>query len=245
MMTKKYRTSLPYKVTQSMTGCILVLAGIQAARAGSPPQNLFVGGGSYSASSQFAYAGSIMPLGGGTLGKGFFVSPFASWGRYTFEKNGRTFTGADPSASLGFGYGWQMPHLDLSLSLAGGYSNTTVTPYAPPGSFHGGQWFAEPEIYAQTTLFKNASLTFNGGYLTGLRSYWSSTYLLIPATQSVSIGPEIDFGGGVNYRTRTYALRVADKISNTVGLDFSVGATTDLPGPYHPYVALNLSVPFQ
>lgn len=245
MTQARHRILLPRTATRGMVACIVALAGIPAARAGSSAQNLFVGGGSYSASSQFAYAGAIMPLAGGTLGKGFFLSPFASWSRYTFEKDGRTFTGSEPSASLGVGYGWQLPHLDLNLSLAGGYSNTTVTPYAPSGSFHGGQWFAEPEIYAHALLPKGASLTFNGGYLTGLRSYWSSAYLLVPATQSISLGPEVDFGGGINYRTRTYALRVSDKITKSVGVDLSAGATTNLPGPYHPYVALNLSVPFQ
>lgn len=244
MTRVRCRAFLPRVATRGVAACLFSLAGIAAARAGSP-QNLFVGGGSYSASSQFAYIGSILPLAGGALGKGFFVSPFASWSRYTFEKDGKTFTGSEPSASLGVGYAWQLPHLDLNLSVAGGYSNTTVTPYAPAGSFHGGQWFAEPEIYAHVHLPEGASLTVNGGYLTGLRSYWGSSYLLVPVTRSVSIGPEVDIGGGVNYRTRTYALRVADMITDSVGVDFSAGATTNLPGPYHPYVALNLSVPFR
>ena len=44
---------------------------------------------------------------------------------------------------------------------------------------------------------------------------------------------------------RTFALRVADKLTSSLDVDLSAGATTNLPGPYHPYVALNLSVPFR
>ena len=224
--------------------CISTIAITATARA-APHTNLFIAGGQYANSSQSAYLGAILPLPGGTLGKGFFVSPFAGWNRYTFQKNGQSFTGSEPSASVAIGHAWDEPDFNLSLSVAGGYSNTTVTPYAPKGSFHGGQWFAEPEIYAQLKLPAGATATVNGGYLTGMRSYWSSAYLLVPVSPSISIGPEADFGGGINYRSRTYALRVADKLTSSLDVDLSAGATTNLPGPYHPYVALNLSVPFR
>lgn len=224
--------------------CLATLATAGRAHA-DIRQNLFIAGGQYSSSSQSAYAGSIVPFPGATLGKGFFISPFVGLNRYTFRKNGQLFTGTEPAASLGIGHGWTTKTFDLNLSLAGGYSNTRVSPYAPSGSFHGGMWFAEPEIYAHAMLPKGASVTFNAGYLTGVRSYWTTAYLLIPVTSRLSVGPEADFGGGINYRNHAIALRFATRVTNSLEVDFSGGAMTNVPGSYHPYVALNLSVPFK
>lgn len=224
--------------------CLATVAMGSAAKA-NPHQNLLIAGGQYSTSSQSVYLGSITPLAGGTLGDGYFISPFVGWNRYTFQKNGQTFTGSEPTASLGIGRGWKTKHFDLSLSVAGGYANTNVSPYAPSGSLHGGKWFVEPEIYAHASLPRGVSFTFNGGYLTGLRSYWASTYILVPVTSSFSVGPEADFGGGINYRNHAFALRVSDKVTNSLVVNASAGALTNIPGSYHPYFALNLSVPFQ
>jgi hypothetical protein len=233
-----------FRVAQSgFAACLVAVSAAGTAKA-DPTQNLFIGGGQYSSSSQYVYLGDITPIAGGSLGKGLFVSPFVSWSRYTFQKNGTEFTGSQPAASLGFGYAWTTKPLSVSLSLAGGYSNTSVSPFAPSGSFHGPQWFAEPEIYAQAHLPAGITVTGNGGYLTGSRDFWVTTYAMVPVTAALSIGPEADLGGGINYRNHTIALRLADQLTPRLAFTVSGGATTDVPGSYHPYVGMGLSVPF-
>jgi hypothetical protein len=227
-----------------LLACFLVMTTGRAW--GDPPsQSLFIGGAQYSAPSQFAYAGAIIPFAGGTLGQGFYVSPFFGWSRYTFLNNGTEITGSEPAPSLAIGRAWSGKRYSLSLSIAGGYSNTSLSPYAPPGSFRGAEWFAEPEVYAQVALPAKASLTVNGGYLTGLRSFWVSTYAMAPLTGRFSAGAEADFGGGINYSNHAFAMRLADQFTNQLTLTASLGAMANVPGNYHPYIALAVSLPFQ
>ena len=226
-----------------LTWFLLLLAG--PAWGDQQTQSLFIGGAQYSAPSQFVYAGAIIPFAGGRLGQGFYVSPFVGWSRYTFLNNGTTITGSEPAPSLGIGHAWSGKRYSISLSIAGGYSHTSLSPYAPPGSFRGTEWFAEPEVYAEVALPAKSSLVVNGGYLTGLRSYWVSTYAMTPLTGRFSAGAEADFGGGINYRNHTFALRLADQFTNQLTLTASLGAMTNVPGNYHPYIALTVSLPFQ
>lgn len=224
--------------------CLVAMSAAELAKA-QPPETMIIAGGQYSSVSQYAYLGDITPVAGGSFGQGLYISPFLSWGRYTFQKDGRGFTGTQPAGSLGIGYAWTTQPLSLSLSIAGGYSNTSVSPYAPQGSFHGPQWFAEPEVYAQLHLPAGISVTGNGGYLTGSHSFWVTTYAMVPVTPALSIGPEADFGGGTNYRNHTIALRLTGQLTPSLALTLSGGASTNVPGSYHPYAGLGLSVPFQ
>jgi hypothetical protein len=244
-MNTNHAVRVVFRVAQSgLVACLVAVSAAGIAKA-APPVNLFIAGGQYSSSSQYAYLGDITPIAGGSLGKGFFISPFLSWSRYTFQKNGVGFTGSQPAGTIGLGYAWTTQPLSVSLSLAGGYSNTSVSPYVPAGSFHGPQWFAEPEIYAQAHLPAGITVTGNGGYLTGSRDFWATTYALVPVTPTLSIGPEADFGGGINYRNHTVALRLADQLTPNLAFTISGGATTNVPGSYSPYVGLGLSVPFR
>jgi len=222
---------------------LAVVAGVP--RAWAAPQSLAIAGAQYSRSGSYVYLGAIRPIGGGELGHGFFILPFLGWSRYTFRQDGTEFSGNQPAASLAIGRAWSVHGFSLSLSLAGGYSNTTLSPHAPPNSFRGGQWFAEPELWARASLPGGASVTVNGGYLTGLRSYWATAYGQIPITRFVAVGPEVDFGGGTNYRNHTIALRIADQLTPRLALTLSAGATTNVPGSYHPYVSFSLSLPFR
>ena len=242
--TRSKRRVLP-AARAGLLACVLLVSAAGRAWADPPPQNLFIGGAQYSAPSQFAYAGAILPFAGGTLGHGFYVSPFIGWSRYTFMSDGTQITGSEPAPSLGIGHAWSGKHYSLSLSVAGGYSHTSLSPYAPPNSFRGSEWFAEPEVYAQGSLPGGSSLTVNGGYLTGLRSFWVSSYAMIPLAARFSAGAEADFGGGINYSNHVFALRVADQLTNQLTLTASLGAATNVPGNYHPYVALAVSLPFQ
>lgn len=226
-------------------GCLALLAWPNSAQAADASQNLLIGGAQFSRTSQFAYLGTILPIDGGTLGHGLFISPFLSRSQYTFSQNGTEFTGTQPSASLGVGYSWSTKQLSVSLSVAGGYSNTTLSPYSPPNAFRGAQWFAEPELYTQLALPAGSSFTFDGGYLTGLRSFFVTTYLQVPVGDAISIGPEADFGGGINYRNHTFALRVSDQLTKRLAVNLSAGATTNVPGNYHPYVGVGFSLPFR
>jgi len=232
--------------------CVALLAAGRAAQAQSTQnqstqnqssQNLLIAGGQGSSNAQFAYLGMIAPIAGGTLGHGPFVVPFFGWSRYTFNQNGTEFTGSEPSGSLGFGYAWTTNVLSVSLSIAGGYSNTTLSPYAPPGAFKGSQWFAEPQMYAQLKLPAGVTVTGDGGYLTGLRSYFVTSYAQVPVTDAVAVGPEADFGGGINYRNQTFGLRVSDRVTPGLTVALTGGAQTNIPGNYRPYFALALSVP--
>lgn len=226
-----------------LLGSLLLLPAIPVASAASP-QNLLISGGNYSSNAQFAYLGAVVPVAGGSLGHGFFVSPFFGWVRYTFQRNGVQFTGTEPAGSLGVGYAWTTDWLNLSLSVAGGYSNTSVSPYVPPDTFHGVQYFAEPEVYAQLKLPAGITWTAIGGYLTGLRSYFVSSYQMVPITPAIAIGPEEDFGGGINYRNQAFALRVNYQVTPGLNVALSGGEQTNIPGSYHPYVAVALNVPF-
>ncbi|HET9148574.1 MAG TPA: hypothetical protein VFN77_11005, partial [Acetobacteraceae bacterium] len=72
-----------------------------------------------------------------------------------------------------------------------------------------------------------------------------TTFLLVPLTSRVAIGPEADFGGGINYENHTFALRISGQVTSRLSLAASFGAMTDVPGHFHPYVGFAVTRPFQ
>lgn len=221
---------------------VLATFGLQApARAAS---GLLIAGANYSAVGSYAYLGDIKPVAGGTLGNGFFVSPFVGVSRYTFTGNATNFTGYQPAASLGVGYSGGFGPISYSLSGAGGVAYTSLSPFRPTGSITGAQAFLEPEIYLQANTSRHTRLVMNGGYLLGLRSYWFCAYQQTDLGQRFSAGPELDLGGGSNYRNQAMALRLGYRITAAVSLSVSVGAQRSGAGAWTPYVALGLSAPF-
>lgn len=207
-------------------------------------ENLMISGGQASRTSDFAYIGVITPLGQARLGDGIFLSPILDISRYTFNQSHTGFTGLQPSASLALGYATAINGTNISLSVAGGYAHTSLSPYVPSGSMNGSAVFVEPEIYMHIPLPAHASLTANGGYLLGLRSYWFLTYAAIPIGGAFSIGPEIDLGGGPNYRSRVIAMRGNGNITPKLGFSVTLGAIADAAGSFTPYAGFTLNYPF-
>lgn len=206
-------------------------------------QNLAVVGAQASRSSDYAYAAVLMPIGQSRLGDGYYLSPDIGVSRYIFNQDHTGFTGVQPSVTLGLGYATTLAGTSLSLSIAGGYAHTNLTPYALPGSLQGNSVFAEPQIWLQVPLPTRVKLTANGGYLLGLRSYWFLTYAAIPVAGTFSLGPEIDLGGGSNYRNEVFALRGNANITPQLGASLTLGAIADSAGEYDPYVGFTLNYP--
>lgn len=227
----------------AILGTALLTGMMFAGPAHAASQSLLLGGAQYSGDNDYVYLGALKPIAGGKLGDGFYVSPFLGVSHYTFTQNNLGFTGNQPAVSLGVGYAWTRPGFSLSLSLAGGYADTFLSPYKPSGSIIGGQLFAEPEIYTRIALPGNGSVTINSGYLAGIRSFFGSVYSLVPVNKTLSIGPEVDFGGGINYRDHSFALRIQDQLTSQLTLTLSAGASTNVPVAYKPYVAFTFSLP--
>jgi hypothetical protein len=207
-------------------------------------QNLAIAGGQASRSADYAFAGVIHPIFDGQLGNGLFLAPIIGVSRYTFNQNEIRLTGTQPAVSLGIGYSTKLGPASASLSVAGGYANTTISPYVPNGSVHGGEFFVEPQVWLRVPVGKYTSVTANGGYLTGLRSYWFVGYAAYSLTPRLAIGPELDLGGGPNYRNRMLGVRFKIQASPRIGVAFTLGAITNIPGSYRPFVGINFVLPF-
>lgn len=233
-MSMKPRTGL-FAVT-----CVLILGSLSGE---TQAQTLAIAGLQASRSSDFAYVGSIVPVGRAKLGDGYFLSPMFSFNRYTFDQNGTGFTGLQPSVSLGFGYATTLANTSLSISVSGGYAHTNLTPYAPSGSLNGSSFFTEPQIWMRVPLPERVALTANGGYLLGLRSYWFVTYLAIPLDSAFSVGPEIDLGGGPKYRNRVIGLRGSGNITSRLSYSLTLGAISNSTGQYNAYAGFTLDYP--
>lgn len=225
------------------SAAVVLLAGVFLRPAQA--QMMAIAGGQTSRAADYAYTGIIDPLFDGKLGSGWFISPMLGLNRYSFKQNTTRFVGTQPSGSLGLGYSISGKAGSISLSVAEGYGQASISPYAPAGSVHGGQFFTEPEIWAQVPLAPWLHITANGGYLTGLRSYWFVTYAAATITPRISVGPEIDLGGGPNYRSQVVAARFNTQITQRLGVSLSLGGITNIPGSYHPYAGVGLTLPFQ
>lgn len=206
-------------------------------------QTLAIAGVQASQTSDFAYVGTLVPVGQAKLGNGYFLSPMLSINRYTFDQNGTGFTGLQPSVSLGLGYATMLANTSLSISVSGGYAHTSLTPYAPSGSLNGGSFYAEPQMWMRVPLPEHVALTANGGYLLGLRSYWFVTYLAKPLNEVFSVGPEIDLGGGPKYRNRVIGLRGNGNVTSRLGYSLTLGAISNSAGQYNAYASFTLNYP--
>lgn len=208
-------------------------------------QSLLIGGAQASRSSDYGYFGLIDPVWGGRLGEGFFLAPIVGVSRYSFIQSDTRYTGLQPAASLGFGYAFSMAGLKTNLSLAAGYANTSLSPYLPTGAVHGGRGFLEPSVWVMAPIAPRLSVVVNGGYLTGLDSYWFTSYAQYRIAPHFMLGPELDMGGGPNYRNRMIGLRLGTEIAHRVQLSGTLGAITDIPGSYHPYIGLGVTLPLR
>lgn len=230
-------------MTRRLTTLAVVAATAMPAMAYA--QNLAISGVQASRTADYAFAGVIHPILGGQLGKGLFLAPIAGVSRYTFNQEATRFTGTQPSVSLGLGYATSLGPASVSLSTAAGYANTTISPYVPSGSDHGGQFFVEPQIWLRVPLGRRLAVTVNGGYLTGLRSYWFVGYGSYRITPRFALGPEVDLGGGPSYRNRMLGVRFSIQATARLGVDVTLGGITNIPGSYQPFAGINLDLPFR
>jgi hypothetical protein len=208
-------------------------------------QSLLIGGAQASRASDYGYFGLIDPVWGGRLGEGFFLAPIVGVSRYSFIQSNTRFTGLQPAASLGLGYAFSIAGLKTNLSLAAGYANTSLSPYVPTNAVHGGKAFLEPSLWALAPIEPRLSVVVNGGYLTGLRSYWFTSYAQYRIAPQVTLGPELDMGGGPNYRNRMFGLRLGAKVAEQLELSGTLGEITNIPGSYHPYIGLGVTLPLR
>ncbi len=232
-----FRAFLP----TALVGLLVLTAAPDVAVA----QSLLIGGAQASRASDYGYVGLIDPVWGGRLGEGFFLAPIIGVSRYSFTQSNTRFTGLQPAASLGVGYAFSIAGVNTNLSLAAGYANTSLTPYLPAGAIHGGRGFLEPSLWVMAPITPRLSVVVNGGYLTGLRSYWFTSYAQYRFAPHFTLGPEIDMGGGPNYRNRMIGLRLGTEVAHRLQLSGTLGAITNIPGSYHPYVGLGVTLPLQ
>ena len=230
----------PVLVTMVL-GLLVLTAAPEVAMA----QSLLIGGAQASRASDYGYFGLIDPVWGGRLGQGFFLAPIIGVSRYSFNQSNTRFTGLQPAASLGLGYAFSIDGVNTNLSLAAGYANTSLTPYLPAGAVHGGRGFLEPSLWVMAPIARKLSVVVNGGYLTGLRSYWFTSYAQYRIAPHFTLGPEFDMGGGPNYRNRTIGLRLGTDIAHRLQLSGTLGAITNIPGSYHPYFGLGVTLPLR
>lgn len=184
-----------------------------------------------------AYLGTVLPLAGGTLGKGWVQRYWLDYTAYRYEKTPEQdidarVTGLE--AALGFqggaGADW------WSVYLGGRYDNARLSPDDPLNENRGGDFAIKLQLEGETALSSAWRVNGIASHLVGQSSYWLRLRAHTTLDNQLLLGPELIVQGDPLYRLFKLGVYVGGiKLGRNVELTVKVGASklnSDSVGAY-------------
>ena len=194
-------------------------------------QNLLLGGVQWGPQNSYSYLGGVLPVAGGQLGKGWFVTAFASYLTYQYRSgNPIEFVQTKvPGFNAGIGYAWKGASYAVALSGSVGDQYFSVAPHelpnAPSPQPEGNVPTFTPQIQARYNLSPQFYLSTIDSYSFGQSSYWSRFRGEYQPVWWLSVGPEGIIQGGQNYRIRQMGAFASFQLGQGWGTELEGGIT--------------------
>ena len=194
-------------------------------------QNLLLGGVQWGPQNSYSYLGGVLPVAGGQLGKGWFVTAFASYLTYQYRSGNpiELVQTKVPGFNAGIGYAWKGASYAVALSGSVGDQYFSVAPHdlpnAPPPRPEGNVATFTPQIQARYDLSHQFYLSTIDSYSFGQSAYWSRFRGGYQPVWWLSVGPEGIIQGGQNYRIRQIGAFASFQLGHGWGIELEGGVT--------------------
>lgn len=194
-------------------------------------QNLLLGGVQWGPQNSYSYLGGVLPVAGGQLGKGWFVTAFASYLTYQYRSGNpiELVQTKVPGFNAGIGYAWKGASYAVALSGSVGDQYFSVAPHdlpnVPPPRPEGNVATFTPQIQARYDLSHQFYLSTIDSYSFGQSAYWSRFRGGYQPVWWLSVGPEGIIQGGQNYRIRQIGAFASFQLGHGWGIELEGGVT--------------------
>ena len=194
-------------------------------------QDLLLGGVQWGPQNSYSYFGGVLPVAGGQLGKGWFVTAFASYLTYQYHSGNpiELVQTKAPGFNAGMGYAWKGASYALALSGSVGDQFFSVTPRvlpnAPPPQPEGNVATFTPQIQARYDLSHQFYLSTSDSYSFGQSAYWSRVRGGYQPMWWLSVGPEGFIQGGQNYHIWQIGAFASCQLGYGWGIELESGVT--------------------
>jgi hypothetical protein len=197
---------------------------------------LALGGFDLSKDGNSAYIGTIVPVAGGSLGKGPAVRLWADYNTYSYTSSGQVIDAKATGVEAALAYQVSAGENWGSLSVGPRYSYTRLSPADPGNKESGAQWGVKVQAGGEVAVSPEFFVNAFAAYTTGSEAYWARLRVLYQFGSGLRTGPELIAHGNTVYDARQVGWAVTGiKITSSAELGLKGGVRRTKGESTHPY----------
>lgn len=201
-----------------------------------------------SSNGSYSYLGTVIPMAGEQLGRGWYHKAVISMIRYRFESTERgaaeDVNGRAPGIEGGLGHAWQFGARTFDLSATVGYRHIRLAPFEPREEKTGSVLTLNPQVIAYTPLPGKFDADLIANYSFGLGSSFARLRAGFKPTGGWRTGAETKRLRGDSYAINTGGVFLSVPLNKHVTLDFTAGKEKPRDEPAASYGGIAFSVVF-
>ena len=240
-----YRTTRNFLPLTTRLSVVICLGAVSPT---VPADNVVFSGTEGSSNSSYGYLGTVMPMEGETLGRGWYRKVVFSTIRYRFSSTQRgpseDIHGTVHGIEGGVGHAWQFGPRSLDVSATVGYRNIRLSPFEPRDEKTGSVVTLNPQLMAYTPLVGGFDADLIANYALGLGSSFARLRAGFRPAERWRTGIETKRLSGDNYETRAAGVFIAIPLSSKFTLDFTAGKEKPRDEPSVSYGGIAFSAVF-
>lgn len=193
-----------------------------------------------------AYLGTVLPLPGSALGKGWVQRYWLDYTAYRYEKTPEQdidakVTGLEAALGLhgGAGADW------WGVYLGGRYGHTRLSPDDPANEDRGGNFNLKLQLEGEAALSSAWRINGIASHLVGQSSYWLRLRAQTRLDNQLLLGPELVVQGDPLYHLFKLGVHVGDiKLGREAALTVKAGASKLNSDPVGAYAGVEWYLPY-
>lgn len=193
-----------------------------------------------------AYLGTVLPIPGSSLGKGWVQRYWLDYTAYPYEKAPGEEIDAEVAAfEAALGYQGSSATGWWAVYLGAQYSDTQLSPDDPSNDEQGSDFNAKLQIEGETQLSRDWRINGIASHLVGESSFWTRVRLQTALDNRLLIGPELIAQGDPNYRLIKFGVFVGNiELGRDVAMTVKLGASKLDSGSTAAYGGVEWYIPF-
>jgi len=211
-------------------------------------ENVVFSGAEGSSNSSYTYLGTVIPMEGEALGRGWYRKVVVSMIRYRFSSTERgpseEVYGTVPGIEGGVGYAWRFGARTLDLSATVGSRNIRLSPFEPRDEQTGQVVTLNPQLMAYAPLIGRFDADLIANYALGLGSSFARLRAGFRSAERWRTGIETKHLKGHHYETQAAGVFVAIPLSGKFTLELTAGKEKPRDEPSVSYGGMAFSVVF-
>ncbi len=243
-MTKIYSLPSLRSPAQCASMAIIMIALSTNAHA----ESVVFSGAEGPSNSSYAYLGTVIPMEGEQLGRGWYRKVVISMIRYRFQSTERgpaeDVNGRTPGIEGGIGYAWQFGTRTLDLSATVGYRNIHLSPFEPRNEKTGDVFTLNPQVMAYTPLAGAFDADLIANYSIGMGNSFARLRGGFRPAEGWRTGLETKHLKGDSYEIHTAGLFLAIPLTQKFTLEFTAGKEKPRDDPSVTYGGIAFSAVF-